>query len=221
MVKVSITLPNAAQITFESEEPEVIHEVVERVLRDLPRELMLFSPPANGSNLPQVPEEKSTGVTSTSATPQPPGAGPPAKPEGEQPARNRSPASGARAPEARPSRPGSDKPAASEQPESPQSARSPEAEGAFIELCRSAKPLRIMRRIVVAAEAARRFFGMESVDGAELAWLFDLAGWRQPPSFAEALRNAARAKFGWLELIPGRAGRYAATDLGRAVTLGE
>jgi hypothetical protein len=78
-----------------------------------------------------------------------------------------------------------------------------------------------MRRVVVAAEAARRFFGMESVDGAELSRLFGLADWRQPHSFTQTLRNAARDKFRWLERMPGRTGRYAATALGRAITLNE
>ena len=206
MVKVSITLPNTAQITFESEEPEVVHEVVGLVLRDLPRELMLSTQPAGGGNGLPAPLEKGTGVTETPITPQPPAAAAPATSQGQGQGQAQRE---------------SEKFPAPDRPEPPQIVRSPEAEAAFTEFCRSANPLGDMRRVVVVADAARRFFGMESVDGAELAWLFDLAGWRQPPSFAEALRNAARAKFGWLELIPGRAGRYAATDLGRAVTLGE
>jgi hypothetical protein len=78
-----------------------------------------------------------------------------------------------------------------------------------------------MRRVVVAAEAARRFFGMESVDGPELARLFDLADWRHPHSFTQTLRNAARDKFRWLERMPGRTGRYSATAQGQAITLSE
>ena len=50
MVKVSITLPNNAQITLESEEPEVIHEIVGMVLRDLPRELMQSVVLVNGNS---------------------------------------------------------------------------------------------------------------------------------------------------------------------------
>jgi len=216
MVKVSITLPNAAQITFESEEPEVIHDVVVLVLRDLPRELMLSTPPANGGNVRQAPLEESTGVAETSEPPQPAGAGAPATPHGQGPARNRTPAGKGRAPVARPSRLEPEKPAASERQESSQDARSPESEGAFAEFCRSANPLGDMRRVVVATEAARRFFGMESVDGSELERLFDLAGWRQPHSFTQTLRNAARDKFRWLERMPGRTGRYTATAQGRA-----
>ena len=40
MVKVSISLPNNTQITFESEESEVLREIVGMALRDLPRDLM-------------------------------------------------------------------------------------------------------------------------------------------------------------------------------------
>ena len=40
MVKVSISLPNNTQITFESEESEVLHEIVALALRELPRDLM-------------------------------------------------------------------------------------------------------------------------------------------------------------------------------------
>ena len=76
-----------------------------------------------------------------------------------------------------------------------------------------------MRRVVVAAEAASRFFGLDGVTADDLGELFDLAGWRRANSFTQTVRNAARSKFGWLERIPGRAGRYAATDLGRATTL--
>jgi len=75
-------------------------------------------------------------------------------------------------------------------------------------------------RVVVAAEGAGRFFRADGVNADELGELFDLAGWRRANSFTQTLRNAARSKFGWLERIPGRSGRYAATDLGRSVTMG-
>ena len=78
-----------------------------------------------------------------------------------------------------------------------------------------------MRKVVVAAEGALRFLDMDSVDSGDLARLFDMAGWRRPHNFTQTLRNAARDKFRWLERMPGRAGRYATTDLGRAVTLSE
>ena len=75
--------------------------------------------------------------------------------------------------------------------------------------------------MVVAAEGANRLLGMDSVDSAELATLFSLAGWRLPHNFTQTLRNAARDKFRWLERVPGRSGQYSATDVGRAVTLGQ
>ena len=78
-----------------------------------------------------------------------------------------------------------------------------------------------MRRVVVATEGASRILGYLSVDAEDLAALFDLAGWRRPHNFTQTLRNAARDKFRWLERVPGRTGKYAATSLGRSVTLGE
>ena len=94
-------------------------------------------------------------------------------------------------------------------------------EAAFNEFCRAASPLGDMRMVVVAAEGARRFLSMDSVDAPDLERLFDLAGWRSPHSFIQTLRNAARSKFRWLERLPGRSGRYTVTDLGRATILGE
>lgn len=183
MVKVSIILPNKAQISFESEEPEVIHEIVRMVLRDLPRELMQFPPPVDGALGQPFPlakgqpeyAEKSSSVKI------------PANSHGQSPTKGAAPAEGERA---------------------------------FVEFCRSANPLGDMRRVVVAAEGARRSLGMDSIDTADLERLFDLAGWRRPHSFVQTLRNAARGKFRWLERVPGRTGRYAVTDLGRSVTLG-
>ena len=62
---------------------------------------------------------------------------------------------------------------------------------------------------------------MPSVDAEELVGLFDLAGWHRAHNFTQTLRNAARVKFRWLERVPGRAGRYAVSELGRSVTLNE
>lgn len=187
MVKVSIILPNRAQISFESEEPEVIHEIVGIVLRDLPRELMQSPPPVDGA-LGQPFSLHPGGAKG--------------QPEGAEKG------SSVR------------RPAASRRQRPPKGAAPAGGERAFVEFCRSANPLGDMRRVVVAAEGARRSLGMDSVDTADLEWLFDLVGWRRPHSFVQTLRNAARGKFRWLERVPGRAGRYAATDLGRSVTLG-
>ncbi len=96
---------------------------------------------------------------------------------------------------------------------------SQEAREDFTAFCQSINPTGDMRRAVVAAEASNRFFGLDGVSADELGELFDLVGWRRANSFTQTVRNAARAKFGWLERIPGRSGRYAATDFGRAITL--
>jgi len=72
--------------------------------------------------------------------------------------------------------------------------------------------------VVVAADGAKLFLDIASVDATDLAGLFDLAGWRIPHNFIQTLRNAARDKYRWLERVPGRSGRYTATELGRTVT---
>src|SRR5918999_5080539 len=136
MVKVSITLPNNAQITFESEEPEVIQQVVGMVLRDLPRDLMRSTPEvapdvneANGSAERPAASKKVNGVVN-----------------GE--------AAGRKAP--------------SVQEASQAKGSLNEAERAFVEFCQSVNPLGDMRRVVVAAEGARRFLNVVSVDAEEL-----------------------------------------------------
>ena len=207
MVKVSISLPNNTQITFESEESEVLHEVVGMVLRDLPRDLMRL-PSDSGGNMAAATAEKSTTVAASAlstatTTPEPtppvvpstPAAPAPSKPSTE-------PSSGASTGAAIP-------------PEF----LSESGRAAYIAFCQKANPLGDMRRVVVAAEGANRHFGIDGVNAEELGWLFDVAGWRKPGNFTQTLRNAARSKFGWLERIPGRSGRYAATTLGLTKTL--
>ena len=95
------------------------------------------------------------------------------------------------------------------------------SEQAFIDFCRDANPLGDMRRVVVAAEGASRYLGMSGVDAQGLGHLFNLAGWPQAHNFTQTLRNSARSKFRWLERVPGRAGYYAVTDLGRKTALGD
>ena len=206
MVKVSISLPNNTQITFESEESEVLREVVSLALRDLPRDLM--QAPASVS--PGAPTEKSTSVaaselhTATSIPPVPPAEPIPA-PETTIAREIAQPSIGA-----------SNRKGTTTVPPEFLSER-----GAtnFTAFCRDAKPLGDMRRVVVAAEGASRHFGVEGITADDLAWLFDLAEWRRPGNFTQTLRNSARSKFGWLERIPGRSGRYATTALGRSKTL--
>ena len=206
MVKVSISLPNNTQITFESEESEVLREVVSLALRDLPRDLM--QAPASVS--PGAPTEKSTSLaaselsTATSIPPVP-RAEPIPAPETTIARETAQPSIGA-----------SNRKGTTTVPPEFLSER-----GAtnFTAFCRDAKPLGDMRRVVVAAEGASRHFGVEGITANDLAWLFDLAEWRRPGNFTQTLRNSARSKFGWLERIPGRSGRYATTALGRSKTL--
>ena len=223
MVRVSITLPNNTKITVESEDAEVLHEIVGLALRDLPRDLMQSSydsaPPPNGT------AEKDTIVTSSPPTNSPPAAIPAG---GAVVAVNEAPPATAPHQVAAPQ---ADGPAASRvapengnrdstAPELQLESISDEFRLKFYEFCRDANPMGDMRRVVVAAEGAIRYFGTDGVSAEDLGWLFDLAGWRKPNNFTQTLRNAARAKFGWLERIPGRSGRYAVTDLGRSVAVG-
>jgi len=206
MVKVSISLPNNAQITFESEESEVLHEIVGMALRDLPRDLMQ----PGASEVANVATEKGTSVaatalsTATMTEPVPAPTPQPAEPEA-QPAPP-APRETARAD-------------AGNTGSIPSEFLSASGRAAFESFCQDANPLGDMRRVVVAAEGARRHFGVDGVNADDLGWLFDAAGWRRPGNFTQPLRNAARSKFGWLERIPGRSGRYAATPLGLSKTL--
>ena len=206
MVKVSISLPNNTQITIESGESAVLREVVSLALRDLPRDLM--QAPASVS--PGAPTEKSTSVaaselpTGTSIPPVPPAEPIPA-PETTIARETAQPSIGASNREGTAT--------------APPEFLSERGATNFTAFCRDAKPLGDMRRVVVAAEGASRHFGVEGITAGDLAWLFDLAEWRRPGNFTQTLRNAARSKFGWLERIPGRSGRYATTALGRSKTL--
>ena len=225
MAKISITLPNAANITFEAEEPEIIREVIGMVLRDLPRDLMQAQTVSTNENSKPQRMEKGSSVVSgppidtlgtediqTPALPDVPSVSAAANlsSSGTSNRPRRTPATSIKRPAADP--PEAVEPATIE--------RSGEADLAFFEFCRSANPLGDMRRVVVAAEGANRFLGMNSVDGKDLVGLFSLAGWRLPHSFTQTLRNAARDKFRWLERVPGRSGRYSVSDLGRDVTKG-
>ena len=202
MVKVSISLPNNTQITFESEESEVLHEVMGMVLRDLPRDLMQ-SPSADNGKPVGAPAEKSTGIAGSAATMTPVPAAP------ASPANQKAPG---------PSKAGTTGNGHAAAEMTPEFFSEDGREG-FLAFCRDANPLGDMRRVVVAAEGASRHFGVDGVNADDLGWLFDLAGWRRPGNFTQTLRNAARSKFGWLERIPGRSGRYAPTPLGLSKTL--
>ena len=229
MVKVSISLPNNAQITFEAEESEVLHGVVGLVLRDLPRDLMQSTSSDGGDAngiIANASTEKSTSVATSSpatatmtAEPVPfPETQPFIQQAGQQPLQQPV--------ESAPPVPTSNQePAATstetdgQAPALPTEFLSESGRADFESFCQNANPLGDMRRVVVAAVGANRHFGVDGVNADDLAWLFDVAGWRRPGNFTQTLRNAARSKFGWLERIPDRSGRYAATPLGISKTL--
>ena len=216
MIKVSITLPNSVQITLESDS-EIGPEIVGAVLRDLPKELLSGGPPVlNGTDQliisqlgdvlsrlqallpaqntvrPSLPEE--VAPVNEAASPPPV--------IGDPPQKNLS-SSGTETPSYHQDA-GAGLPAEA-------------GEDSFIQFCRSVNPLGDMRRVVVAAEGAERFLQADGVDGEELSRLFELAGWTQPHSFTQTLRNAARSRFRWIERMPGRNGRYWVTERGKGI----
>ncbi len=291
MLKISITLPNNAQINLESEDAAVIDRILGLVLLDITRELLVGSPAANPVPARSVPSSQESPVVllqpatspapagrETAAVPAPPPPAPapsaetvtpqtetapspalsllasppsddvlPPDSDGMEPADGLAEAwleaddaaedSGdAGVAAGRDDRDGKDDLAAVKSahnrnngappvslasrisPISPNG--DPLAEAAFVDFCRAANPLGDMRRVVVAAEGASRYLGMDGVDAEELGRLFDLAAWPRAHNFVQTLRNSARSKFGWLERVPGRAGYYSVTDLGRATALG-
>mgnify|MGYP001194902165 CR=1 FL=1 len=221
MLKVSIFLPDSTQITFESDGGELLHEILSIALWDLPRDLIQgpstdYGPPASApvEQTSALVEKRSNGELSA-ATTEP---APEPAPTMESPAIEYSVAPTLVTPQKRPgpSASNGNEPAASEMPPE---FLSVEGRNDFVAFCKEANPMGDMRRVVVAAEGANRLLGMDSVDATELETLFGLAGWRLPHNFIQTLRNAARDKFRWLERVPGRAGKYSTTELGRSVTL--
>ena len=223
MIKVSITLPNSVQITLESDS-EIVHEIVAAVLRDLPKELLFGgSPVLNGAdqlNISQLGdllsrlqallaaqdakhlsqlEEASPGTGAGNSSPVP---GNPTPVPENLTDKNLSPAA------ARTTSHGQGAAAAF---------TAAASEASFVQFCRSVNPLGDMRRVVVAAEGAKRFLQADGVDAEELSRLFDLASWPQPHSFTQTLRNAARSKFRWIERMPGRNGHYWVTEKGQEI----
>ena len=227
MVKLSISLPNNTQITLESDEFDVINQVLGMLLPGTASGAASVDVPvsavANGHN---GAVEKGTDATpeQPTATPQSNGSSHP-QPSAAQPSngamtqtvpQRQAPApvtNGAYTAQMIPASDPDDDGLFLE-------AQTPESREDFTTFCQTVNPMGDMRRVVVAAEGAARFFRADGVNAEELGELFDLAGWRRANSFTQTLRNAARSKFGWLERVPGRAGCYAPTDLGRSVTLG-
>ena len=223
MVKVSISLPNNTQITVESQETEVIHEIVGMVLRDLPLELMRTSTPE-----PEVLNAAAPSQKGTSVQERPPAAADagsdgstPETADGSNEHGDFVPPESSVATEQPVSQPAERRPEshASGHQTAQQAAQSAAAELAFIQFCQSTNPMGDMRKVVVAAEGASRFLQMNSVNTDDLADLFERIGWLHPHSFTQTLRNAARSKFRWLERVPGRSGHYTVTVLGRTITL--
>ena len=272
MLRLSITLPNNAQINLESEDETVIDRVLGIVLTDISHALLAgLTAPEEGSGpgpvrevaaptpptpvqpvvnvettaIQTVATEESPTLASASPVPEQPVAQQP-EPVVEQPSDMAS--QPAASPEQPPAPVMSDWDVSlREQPEeawpqlegtgngveasngsggprNPQAGVSsvvPEvAERAFVDFCKAANPLGDMRRVVVAAEGANRYLSMDGVDAEALGRLFDTVGWPRAHNFVQTLRNAARSKFGWLERIPGRAGHYTVTDVGRSTALG-
>lgn len=85
----------------------------------------------------------------------------------------------------------------------------------FIDFCREFAPLGDMRRVVVAAEGAQRFLGINRISPKELEVMFNAIQWPEPKSFLQTLRNAARSSFRWFERVPGKSGYYSVTERGR------
>jgi hypothetical protein len=246
MLKISITLPNNAQINLESEDAAVIDKILGMVLLDITRNIMISPAESNGkaesAHLPAeraalvyqpdqtVPESKLQNApmaaavfetapeTATSATATKLAAF--IEPYGDEDVDNDRSVSEDDSPEDEDGTEGQEVlglVGGTEPLVIP--IINPASEQAFIEFCRAHSPLGDMRRVVVAAEGASRFLGMNGVDAVALGRLFDLAGWPQAPNFVHTLRNSARSKFRWLERLPGRAGYYSVTDLGRATAL--
>ena len=89
----------------------------------------------------------------------------------------------------------------------------------FRRFCQWLDPLPDMRRVVVAAEGARRFFGTLQVSPVELTQLFEWLKWEQPPSFLQTLRNTSRSNYRWMQNVPGGSGYYVVTERGRQTVI--
>ena len=164
MVKVSITLPNSAQITLEAAEDEIIHGVVGIVLRDLPRDLMHHVQSLDGVALPSPESEKGISVTGSVVTESPDAAhhktgDARGTSKNSDSASQSSTGAAGRQRAARQSPPTQDSGDLAVTTRGPSS---PEQESNFAGFCRSANPLGDMRRVVVAAEGASRILGMAS-----------------------------------------------------------
>ena len=240
MAKISITLPNITEISMEADDPSDLREMVVIVKSDLLHELVRLpqagtqnedvlrgpdkdiSVPAHGSGKtsdthPISDGTDRNGVAAPEGSPKeiPEESLEVAPPPEQAPSSETTPPAGS-------TRRSSPNPSISSNPSNPSipaELSDPRLGHDFAVFCRTVNPIGDMRKVVAAAEGAARNFSMANVDAWELGHLFGIAGWTQPHSFTQALRNAARSKFRWMERVPGRAGRYSVTDEGRAVVL--
>ena len=272
MLKLSITLPNSAQINLESEDTVVIDKILGTVLENVTRALLSGSPPSDLGSLsltqppPAAPSAAQSSDVNVQAEEPPSLQVPDAPPAQQQPSPVEAPGA-ATWPEPaatqasplfdnvesqRPAPPDEESqapretsvgreaigdwpatehfggmtdrpngyPAGGNSQVNPSNLVPAVSEQAFVDFCRAANPLGDMRRVVVAAEGASRYLAMEGVDAESLGRLFDIVGWPRAHNFVQTLRNAARSKFGWLERVPGRAGHYTVTSVGRSTALG-
>ena len=207
-LKVSINLPGDTLITVEASEPQVFQQVVSLALKELPRDLMQMR---LGTAVPDEVADQGKNVSPELLAPD-------TGPEFEEDSsmsileHDESEPSPLETGEAE-SEPSSVETGEEDEGKS-------EAEESFVRFCRAISPVADMRRVVLAIEGARRHLNISSVSESELVDLFNLVGWQQPGSFLQALRNAARTKFRWLERIPGRPGYYTITQLGRDRVIG-
>lgn len=191
--KLSISFPSGVIVTIESEDTHVIGDMVQLVLKGLPADPMHISPSAASSSPQQVSDDA---TVEESALPQA------AAPEVAAPQ--------AAVPEV-----------AVTQAVTSGLEGYGNAPEELVHFCRRMAPTVDMRRVVVAAEGARRYWGLEGVSPRELADIFDQAGWPRPGDFVQTLRNAARRKFGWLERMRGKPHYYVVTDKGREKIIGQ
>ena len=211
-MNLTITLPNGAQITLESAEPEFVQEVIRMALSGLPLEGL------PDQTQPVASPDDSHALPNGSRAPEPAGAI-----SGNGQSRRPTAPVVAAAPHddgAGAGTPHTQGEGGLIDPAVLNGNAEPSAEELrFIDFCRTANPSGDMRRVVVAAEGAQRFLGVASVDQYTLEELFTLAGWPRPNSLVQTLRNSARATFQWLERVPGRMGFYTVTVTGRQTAL--
>ena len=217
MVKLSISLANGTFVTLESDETGLMHDVLRMVLDSVQPGPVAFET-ASAAQVGALADDAEKG--SGAIPPDGVQNSPSAQRRSNGVARGVNGQAASNGAQSHSDIPGSSTTAADSADDGLDLSRySQQAREDFRAFCQSINPTGDMRRVVVAAEAANRFFGTDGVNAEEIGELFDLIGWRRANQFTQTIRNAARTKFGWMERIPGRSGRYAPTDFGRSKTL--